>query len=201
MDEHRPGFWEGYSEVYSGDIQGDAPSRIIDRLFDLGLLTGNDCVLEIGSGPGTYSLLIAPRVRILVCMDSSAGMLDRLRAGAETLGISNIERFLQDWNAYTPRKGYDTCIATLCPGTGASDSLLRMEGASRRGCALVSWMRNPCDDMHDRLCGLLETEKPDRGRGSSEPEEWLACNDREFTVETFPTVYDWKATVDVAVSS
>ena len=71
-------FWEGMSDVYSADDQADAPQRIVDRLFDTGSITGSDCVLEVGAGPGTYSLLLAHRVRILVCMDSSETMLDRL---------------------------------------------------------------------------------------------------------------------------
>ena len=73
-------FWEGMSDVYSADDQADAPQRIVDRLFDTGSITGSDCVLEVGAGPGTYSLLLAHRVRILVCMDSSETMLDRLFA-------------------------------------------------------------------------------------------------------------------------
>ncbi len=56
-------------------------------------------------------------MRILVCIDSSAGMLDRLSASMHGMEISNFERFHQDWFAYTPKKGYDFCFATLLPGS------------------------------------------------------------------------------------
>jgi len=106
-------FWEGMSDVYSADDQADAPQRIVDRLFDTGSITGSDCVLEVGAGPGTYSLLLAHRVRILVCMDSSETMLDRLFANREVLEGCRVERFHQDWATYEPRKGYDFCFASL----------------------------------------------------------------------------------------
>ena len=64
-------FWDGFSDTYNSDDQGDAPQRIVDSLMESGAVRPDDCVMEVGSGPGTYSLLLAPRVRILVCMDIS----------------------------------------------------------------------------------------------------------------------------------
>lgn len=89
-------FWDGYAECYSSIQQGDIPGRVVDRLFGLGILEANDCTMEVGSGPGTYSLLLAPRVRKLVCMDTSDRMLDRLFSEAKRLGYSNMERFKKD---------------------------------------------------------------------------------------------------------
>lgn len=47
-------FWDSISGVYDSEDQGDAPERVIDRLFETGWLEADDCVLEVGSGPGTY---------------------------------------------------------------------------------------------------------------------------------------------------
>ena len=87
-------FWEGISDIYSADDQGDTPQRIVDRLFDTGSVQESDCVLEIGSGPGTYSLLLAPRVRILVCMDSSnLGYANRVAPYEKVAEISKLMDF------------------------------------------------------------------------------------------------------------
>ena len=97
-------FWEGMSDVYSADDQADAPQRIVDRLFDTGSITGSDCVLEVGAGPGTYSLLLAHRVRILVCMDSSETMLDSTSPGRATTSASH--PFSRDPRPARPWRGW-----------------------------------------------------------------------------------------------
>ena len=169
-------FWDGFSDTYNSDDQGDAPQRIVDSLMESGAVRPDDCVMEVGSGPGTYSLLLAPRVRILVCMDSSAGMLDRLFASAGGMGITNMERFHKNWSDYTPRKGYDFCFASLLPGSSTDESMRRMEATARRGCAVLAWERLHWDDITAAVSRNLGIDRPGPRRGTEFFEEWLADN-------------------------
>ena len=178
-------FWDRYSDHYSSMQQGDIPKRIVDRLFSLGMLTENDCVMEIGSGPGTYSFEIAPRVRILVCMDSSPRMLAHLREGMDKRKIGNIEPFEKDWDSYVPTKGYDACIATLCPGSGSPESICRMEGTARRSCTLVSWIVNHGDDLNAMLWKESGKDYGYGFRSSTAVQDWLRDNGRDPIVEFF----------------
>ena len=123
-------FWDDYADVYSSMQQGDIPQRIVCMLSDEGYLMEDSKVLELGSGPGTYSLLVAPCVRELTCMDTSPRMLDRLMASASYRGISNITPLLQDWGTYSTDSPFNICMASLCPGTGSPESILRMESVS-----------------------------------------------------------------------
>ncbi len=179
-------FWEGISDSYTSDDQGDAPSRIVDSLLESGAIQPTDCVMEVGSGPGAYSLLLAPRVRILVCMDASQGMLDRLGASAERLGITNMERFHQDWSEYRPRKGYDFCLASLLPGSATEESMIRMEGTARRGCAVISWEGLGWDDITQAVSANLGLDRRGPARGDGFYEDWLSDNLRDFSIERFP---------------
>ena len=179
-------FWDGFSDTYNSDDQGDAPQRIVDSLMESGAVRPDDCVMEVGSGPGTYSLLLAPRVRILVCMDSSAGMLDRLFASAGEMGITNMERFHKNWSDYTPRKGYDFCFASLLPGSSTDESMRRMEATARRGCAVLAWERLHWDDITAAVSRNLGIVRPGPRRGTEFFEEWLADNRRDFSLERFP---------------
>lgn len=178
-------YWDRVSDVYDSDDQGDAPDRVIDRLFETEFLEAGDCVLEVGSGPGTYSIPLAQRVRIVVCMDSSAGMLDRLFERARGMGLTNMERFHKDWGTYVPRKGYDLCLASLLPGSESPESMLRMEGAARRGCAILSWDRLGHDDLTADILGHLGMEGARPRRGCTAFEEWLSENGREYHVDRF----------------
>ena len=64
-------YWDEYAVGYSSYQQGFMPGRIVDWMLETGYLRSEFSVLEVGCGPGTYSLELAPKVRILTCMDSS----------------------------------------------------------------------------------------------------------------------------------
>ncbi len=198
--EDRLRFWDQYSDQYSGFQQGDIPRRIVDRLFEVDMLQSEDCVLEVGSGPGTYSLELAPKVRILVCMDTSPRMLDRLSQSMMDRGYSNFERFLMDWNEYEPRKGYDTCIATLCPGTGSPESIHRMECASRRGCVLVSWLTNHGDDLNAEIWKRMGKDYGYEMRSTNPAFEWLVDNGRNPQMEILRTTVSADMHIDELVA-
>ncbi|MGN1044667.1 MAG: class I SAM-dependent methyltransferase [Candidatus Methanomethylophilaceae archaeon] len=180
-------FWDDYADVYSSMQQGDIPVRIVDRLMELGMLESTDEVLEIGSGPGTYSLVMAPRVAALTCMDTSPRMLERLSSGASSRGIGNISCVLQDWNAYVPDMGFDACIATLCPGSGTPESISRMEATARRSCILVSWITNHGDDLGSEIWKRMGKDYGYDFRKSTEVQDRLRDSGRDPHVEFFKT--------------
>lgn len=178
-------FWNNYADNYTSLQQGDMPERIVNRLFEAGVLKSDYSVLEIGSGPGTYSLKLAPKVRILTCMDSSENMLDILFKSVNDRGYTNVERFLADWNKYTPKKGYDACIATLCPGSGSEESLLRMERSARRSCIIVSWYANHGDYLNEKIWKELGRDYSYDIRKSTGVQDWLEEHGRDFKLEMF----------------
>ncbi len=176
MQDNR--FWDDFAERYSAMEQGGIPQRIIDRLSESGFIGPESSVLEIGSGPGTYSNLLEPVVGSLVCLDSSPRMLDRLRASG-----CQAECILQDWSAYVPDRTFDCCIASLCPGSDSPESIERMEScASNR--IIISWVENHGDDITEMVWRALGKE-PERRPGSVRG--WLEENGREPIVEQFET--------------
>ncbi|MCQ2079089.1 MAG: class I SAM-dependent methyltransferase [archaeon] len=183
-------FWDMYSEQYSGMQQGDIPERVVRRLLEVGAMTPDDEVLEIGSGPGTYSLRIAPEVRELTCLDTSPRMLDRLFGRAGEMGLDNIRRLDMDWRDYDDPGSKDLCIATLCPGSGSPESIGRMESTSRRSCALVSWVMNHGDDLNAMIWQYLGKDYGYGFRSSTAVQDWLRDNGREPEVEFLKTTID-----------
>ena len=178
-------FWDEFSSEYSAEQQGDIPIRIVQRLMDVGILQSDDKVLEIGPGPGTYSVHIAENVESLTCIDSSQRMLDQLISKAGALGLTNIEFVCKDWELFQSRKDYDLCISTLCPGTGSPASITRMETASKRACALVSWSVNHGDDLNEEIWHRLGKDYGYGSRKSTVVQDWLRDNERDPVVEYF----------------
>jgi len=189
-------FWDGYAPYYSNDTQGNNPKRIVDRLCELGMLQPNDCTMEIGPGPGTYSLILAPRVRKLVCMDASNNMLDRLFEGAKALGYTNIERFNMDWTKYEPKKGYDSCFAAFCPGSTTPESMQRMEATARRSCILVTGTKGMGSDLNAKIYDALGMEQEKGPMTSAVCQDWLEENKRDPIVEIFHDTVEIDMNID-----
>lgn len=185
-------FWDDYADQYSSVQQGDIPERIVDRLSEMGIIGADSDILELGSGPGTYSMPLATHVRTVTCMDTSQKMLDRLMSTASSRGLSNISSVLQDWTTFVPDRKYSVCMASLCPGTGSSESLEKMESVSTVGCVQVSWMENHGDDLTSDIWHELGKEYGFDFRKSNAMLDWLRDNGRDPTYEVLEThvVYD-----------
>ena len=175
------GFWDSFSPMYSDLAQEDIPRKVVDILFDEGILRPDDSVLEVGCGKGAYSMLMAPRVRVLTCMDISDRMLDHLFNGLRIKELGRVERFHKDWNEYTPRKGYFSCFCAMLPRASSEESLLRMEGAAKERCATVAWERNLREDLTLRIRDELGIDWPRETENPRIIGDWLEDNGREFS--------------------
>lgn len=180
-------FWDEYAESYSSFQQGDIPLRIVRRLAEIGLISDDSSVLEIGSGPGTYSIPLAETAGSVLCLDSSPRMLARLDGEAANRGLGNIRTRVAEWPDPGLRERFDLCITTLCPGAGEEASILRMEEVSSRGCAMVSWIENHGDDLNAAVWRALGRDFGYGFRGRSPALDWLRENGREPALEEFET--------------
>jgi len=76
--------------------------RVIADLFHKygGLLSGDECALEIGCGVGRLTIPLASRFRHVTAVDISPTMLQKLAANCSRLGLTNVEgipSFSADW--------------------------------------------------------------------------------------------------------
>ena len=190
-------FWDDYADQYTSVQQGDIPERVIGRLSEMGFIGPSSDVLELGSGPGTYSLPLASLVGSVTCMDTSWRMLDRLVASAASRGLSNVVPVLQDWTTFVPDREYSVCMASLCPGTGSPESLQKMEAVSKIGCVQVSWLENHGDDLTSDIWHELGKEYGFDFRKSNPMLDWLKDNGRDPAYE----VLEAHVTYDVPIES
>ena len=193
----RIGFWDGYADSYSAFQQGDIPERIVRRLADIEFVSEDSSVLEIGSGPGTYSFPLAEAAGSVLCLDSSPRMLARLAGEAEARGLGNIRTRVAEWPDMDLEGTFDLCIAALCPGVSDGTSVRRMEELSSKGCAMVIWVENHGDDLNAAIWKALGRDCGSGFRGRSPALDWLRENWRDVVIEEFET----EVSADIPVRS
>jgi SAM-dependent methyltransferase len=135
-----PHFYDVYAGQYLKDVLSGEPHyrKIVEFLRREEIFKPGDSVLDVGSGPGTFSLLLAEQAGKVTALDYSAGMLETLAREAEARGLANIERVRSTWDDYAPEEKYNLVLASYSPAVNDERSLLRMEELSSGSCCFVT---------------------------------------------------------------
>lgn len=193
-------FWDDIASWYSGAQQGSMVSEIVRHLHRTGVLGRDTTVLELGCGPGTYTLPMAPLVRSIVGLDTSQAMLDRLSRSVRENGIRNVSLVKADFMEYQPEGRSSTVVSSLCPGTGSIEGLQRMESWADHHCVHIMWIVNGWDDLHAEVWRAMGKDYSFGGRGSDLVERNLRSIGRRPEVTEFSVSVERSLPLDTAVS-
>jgi SAM-dependent methyltransferase len=124
------------AERYDANSRSEYDARI--RMTIDGLdVNRNSRVLDIGAGPGTLAIPLAPRVREITVVEPGAGMVSILRERAAKESITNISCIQKRWEdvdiTLDLSGPYDTVIASLSlTMEDIRAALEKMDAASRK---------------------------------------------------------------------
>ncbi len=107
-------------------------------LIDTGILTPDRGVIDIGCGPGLFAAGFAASVRSVLCVDSSAAMLELVRQRAAAAGIGSIRTLHARWEDLDPVHRTEVAFTSLCPPLNHPEALLRFEGFASEACVYIS---------------------------------------------------------------
>ena len=143
-------FYAPVSRLFVADPRR-ADDEVLDHLLPLAL--PDDTWLDIGAGAGRYALPLALRVREVVALDPSPGMLVALREQAAEHRIANVRAVEGRWPAdpaLGPAPTADVAlIAHLGYDVEAIGTFLdAMEAAARRLCVAILADRQPSAPAH-----------------------------------------------------
>jgi SAM-dependent methyltransferase len=77
--------------AYYGAGRLHYPPAVADTLTETFGLDGTQRVLDVGCGPGSLTLLRAPRVAFAVGVDADPGMIEAAAEAADRAGVTNVE--------------------------------------------------------------------------------------------------------------
>jgi len=104
-----PDFWDTRAKRFAAAMAGTAERDPL--LARLRQATGRrSTVLDVGAGPGRFSLAIAPRVKRVVAVDSSAVMVGIVAKRARQLKLANLEGVVGAW----PDVTVDPASVSVC---------------------------------------------------------------------------------------
>lgn len=127
-------------------------------------LAGAESLLDVGCGPGTIALAVAPRLRRVVGLDYSAAMLEALRAQAAAQGFTHVETLHRAWE--DDWSGVPVCdIAVASRATLVDDiaaALAQIDAKARRRVYLTHPVGGHfIDPAIQRVIGRSLTAMPD----------------------------------------
>lgn len=134
-------YWNTIADEYIKEFGATEPfyREIIEYLRRESMFRKGDEVLDVGCGPGNYSLLFAEDAGHVDALDSAGHMLEVLAGKAEKRRLGNVRAINSKWEDHAIEKKYDLVFSSMSPAIHDSGTLLKMERCSRRGCCLVTY--------------------------------------------------------------
>ncbi|MDI3477268.1 MAG: hypothetical protein PWQ59_793 [Thermoanaerobacterium sp.] len=154
-------FWDSRAEEFNNStLREESQKRladVIDYLVSKGMLHKEAEVLDIGCGPGRYSMEFARRAKRVTGLDISPKMIQYAMENGKKAGLDNVCFKLISWEELALEeqnwiKKFDLVFAAMCPGINSRETLMKMIQASKRFCFMSSFA-NRTDKIKDALCG------------------------------------------------
>lgn len=147
-------FWDLFAEQYAirNRRTRQMAENVVEHLASEGVVKQANRVLDIGCGPGTYTLPLAARSKEVVGLDTSTRMLSVLQKEAEHFGLQEqVKTTSENWDHLLEERAYDLVFAAKTPAVRDYSSLMKMNKVSRQYCCLVSFAGNYVFALRNQL--------------------------------------------------
>lgn len=197
-------YWDACAPQYLREVRREEQHyrSILRFMRSHGWLKVQDRVLDLGCGPGTYSLLMAEQAAYVTALDPSEGMIATLMAEAQRRGLFNLDAITQRFEDAAICQDFDLVFCGLSPAVRDAATLRRMENCSRGRCALVTFGGGSEMSTRNELWELLVGEfRPSNPYDAVFPLNVLRQWGREVEMEKFAEDVVVSADPEVVISN
>ncbi|NTV45778.1 MAG: class I SAM-dependent methyltransferase [Chlorobiales bacterium] len=162
-----PKIWDKMAAGYNSR-ESDAGERkvredeLVEMLAGKGILKEGARILDLGCGPGNYSIEFAKRGADVVALDISQGMIEKLKSQIPETLSGKVQPIMADWgeldlatNGFEHQ--FDLVFARMTPACNTPDQFEKILRASKGWCYFAAWVGerqdNPMDDLWLHLTG------------------------------------------------
>lgn len=137
--------------------------EVFDFLDYCGVKLAGMDVLDLGCGPGNYTIPLAKRARHVWALDPASNMLNIVRDRAEKEGIINITYINKPWEEINlAREGwlgkFDLVFASMTPGVNDKETMEKMIRASKGYCFVSKFAGQRSNSLQEKLWQLVFRE-------------------------------------------
>lgn len=167
--EKAAAMWNRRAESYTRNSSGKTYQKMQETVLDFLAFSGVEIegatVLDIGCGPGNYTLPLAQKAAHVWALDPAAAMLDIVKARAHEEGLTNITFVNQGWEEVDLVKEnwhrkFDLVFASMTPGVNDQETLEKIMAAAKGYCYVSRFSGRRWDNLQEKVWPLL-TREPD----------------------------------------
>lgn len=103
-------------------------------------LDKDDVVLDCGCGPGRVAIQLSKRVKKVICLDNSVGMMEECKKNCAAAGVTNVEYVLADWQETEIGKTIpEVDVVIQSRGGGGASTYEMLQKAARKYAVSIIW--------------------------------------------------------------
>ena len=157
-------FWNKRAPSFNDHIRGDASRehrrQLVEHMARKAGLDPSASVLDIGCGPGSHALEMAPLVGCVEGFDIAPAMIELARENAARDGCDKAHFQVLDWStadldALGWRNRFHLVLASRTPAVNDRAALEKMIAASCGSCCIISQV-DTCHSVRDQLKSLVD---------------------------------------------
>lgn len=140
--------WEKRAKPFAENVLGDVGSprvvKIIDWMEKQGVQLDGSSVLDIGSGPGAFTIPFAQKAERVVALEPVKAMADILREQVKKSELHNVEIVEEPWETVNIQdkqweEAFDLVFASMVPGISDMETAEKAIRSSRKYCYISSF--------------------------------------------------------------
>jgi len=155
-----------FAENVLGNVGNPRVAKIIDWMENQGVQLDGISVLDIGSGPGAFTIPFAQTADRVVALEPVQAMADILREQVEKSGKHNVEVVEEPWETVDIQdkrweEAFDLVFASMVPGISDMETAEKAIRCSRKYCYISSFAgRRQFQGVIDLWPILFEHDQP-----------------------------------------
>ncbi|ABR53961.1 Methyltransferase type 12 [Methanococcus vannielii SB] len=154
-------FWDSFSKNYAKNVlKNERIEKNMNYFKNNFELDENTSILEIGPGPGTYTIPLAKEVKEVTVIEQSTGMIDILKNRMEEEGLTNINIINKRWDDVQLGNDFlnhDIVFSSYSLGVDdMEDSLKKMNDAAKKYCCILTFgTRQAWKEIYNKIGEVL----------------------------------------------